>query len=54
MLTLGTEVRAPADTVYGSLDEQPSTKTYDNYVESMRERMTTAYEEARVALRRAP
>jgi len=53
MLTLGTEVRAPADTVYGSLDEQPSTETYDNYVESMRERMTTAYEEARVALRRA-
>jgi len=43
MLTLGTEVRAPADIVYGSLDE-PSTKTYDDHVESMRERMTTAYE----------
>jgi len=52
MLTLGTEVRAPADIVYGSLDE-PSTETYDDYVESMRERMMTAYEEARVALRRA-
>jgi len=52
MLTLGTEVRAPADIVYGSLDE-PSTETYDDYVESTRERMTTAYEEARVALRRA-
>ena len=52
MLTLGTEVRAPADIVYGSLDE-PSTETYDDYVESMRERMTTAYEEARVALQRA-
>jgi len=52
MLTLGTEVRAPADIVYGSLDE-PSTETYEDYVESMRERMTTAYEEARVALRRA-
>jgi len=35
MLTLGTEVRAPADIVYGSLDE-PSTETYDDYVESMR------------------
>jgi len=52
MLTLGTEVRAPADIVYGSLDD-PSTETYDDYVESMRERMTTAYEEARVAMRRA-
>ena len=52
MLTLGTEVRAPADIVYGSLDE-PSTETYDDYVESMRQRMMTAYEEARVALRRA-
>jgi len=52
MLTLGTEVRAPADIVYGSLDE-PSTETYDDYVESMRERMMTSYEEARVALRRA-
>jgi len=39
--------------MYGSLDEQPSTETYDDYVESMTERMTTAYEEARIALRRA-
>ena len=36
MLTLGTEVRAPADIMYGSLDE-----TYVDYVESMRGRMTT-------------
>ena len=43
MLTLGTEVRAPADIIYGSLDE-PSTETYDDYVESMRERVTTVYE----------
>ena len=35
MLALGTEVRAHADIVYGSLDE-PSTETYDDYVESMR------------------
>jgi len=52
MLTLGTEVRAPADTVYGSLDK-PSTETYDDCVESMRQRMTIAYKEARIALRRA-
>jgi len=52
MLTLGTEVKAPAGIVYGSLNK-PSTETYNDYVESMRERMTTAYEEARVALRRA-
>jgi len=52
MLTLGTEVRAPADIMYGSLDE-PSEETYDDYVESMRERMTTAYEETRAALRKA-
>ena len=44
MLTLGAEVRAPADMMYGSLNE-PSSETYDDYVESMRERMTTAYEE---------
>jgi len=36
--------------MYGSLNE-PSTD--DDYVESMRERMTTAYEDARIALRRA-
>jgi len=54
MLTLGTEVRAPADIMeaYGSLNE-PSNDTCDDYVESMRERMTTAYEETRAALRRA-
>jgi len=52
MLTLGAEVRAPADIMYGSLDE-PSEETYDNYVESVRERMTTAYEETRAALRKA-
>jgi len=51
MLTLGTEVRAPADIMYGSLN-QPSTETYDDYVESIRERMTTAYEETRTALRK--
>ena len=52
MLTLGTEVRAPADIMYGSLDE-PSKETYDDYVENMRERMTSAYEETRAALQRA-
>jgi len=43
MLILVTQVRALADVVYGSLNE-PSTETYDDYVESMRERVTTAYE----------
>ena len=52
MLNLGTEVRSSADIVYGTLNE-PSTETYDDYVESTRDRMTTAYEEARVALRKA-
>jgi len=52
MLTLGTEVRAPADIMYGSLS-QPSSETYGDYVESKMERMTTAYEETRAALRRA-
>jgi len=38
--------------MYGSLNE-PSSETYNDYVESMRERMTIAYEETRAALRRA-
>ena len=50
LLTLGTEVRAPADIMYGSLS-QPSSETYGDYVESKMERMTTAYEETRAALR---
>ena len=52
MLTFGTEVRMPTDIMYGSLNE-PSEETYDDYVENMRERMTTAYEETRAALRKA-
>jgi len=52
MLTLRAEVRAPADIMYGSLDE-PSKETYDDYVESMRECMIIAHEEARAALRKA-
>ena len=52
MLTLGTEVRAPADIMYGSPNE-PSSETYDDYVESMRERVTIAYEETLAALRKA-
>jgi len=50
MLTLGTEVTAPADIMYGSLNE-PSSETYDDCVQSMRERMTTAYEETQAATR---
>ena len=52
MLTVGTEVRTRADIMYGSLNN-PSSETYDNYVDSMRERMTTDYEETRAALWRA-
>jgi len=37
--------------MYGSVDE-PSKRTYDDYVESMRERMITAHEEARATLRK--
>ena len=51
MLTLGREVRMPADIVYGSFDETPA-KTYDGFVETVRERMTAAYEETRIALRK--
>ena len=52
MLTLGREVRMPVDIVYGSL-EDPANESYDDYVENVRERMTSAYEEARQALRKA-
>jgi len=45
MLILGTEVRAPADIMYGCLIKS-SNETYDDYVDSMRERMTTAYEKS--------
>jgi len=51
-LTLGTEVRAPAGITYGSPNES-SSETYDDYVESMRQRMKIAYEQTRAALRRA-
>ena len=52
MLTFGIQVRSPADIMYGSLNEPPS-EIYDDYVESMRERVTIAYEETRAALRKA-
>ena len=52
MLTLGREVRMPADIVYGSLDETPA-KTYDGFVGTVQERMTAAYAETRIALRKA-
>ena len=52
LLTLGREVRMPADIVYGSLDETPN-ESYDSYVENVRGRMTAAYEETQIALRKA-
>jgi len=52
MLTLGREVRMPADIMYGPLDDAPK-ESYDDYVENVRDRMTAAFEEARIALRKA-
>ena len=52
MLVFGHEVRAPVDIVYGSPTEAPA-QTYNAYVEHVRERMTEAYEEVRIALRKA-
>jgi len=52
MLTLGREVRMPIDIVYASV-EDAANEPYDNYVENVRERMTSIYEEARQALRKA-
>ena len=34
LLTLGREVRMPADIVYGSLEETPN-ESYDSYVETV-------------------
>ena len=42
----------PADIVYGSLDEMPN-ESYDGYVETVRNRMTAAFEETKIALRKA-
>jgi len=50
-LNVGREVRMPVDVVYGSV-EDPANESYDDYVENIRERMTSAYEEARQALRK--
>jgi len=52
MLTLGCDVSMPVDIVYGSV-EDTANESYDGYVENVRERMTSAYEEARQDLRKA-
>jgi len=52
MLTLGREVRMPANIVYGPLDEPPK-EPYDDFVEGVRSRVDEAFEETRIALRRA-
>ena len=52
MLVFGREVRAPVDIIYGSPNDEPA-QTYDGYVEGVRDRMTAAYEEVRIALRKA-
>jgi len=51
-LVLGRETRAPPDLIYGKPeDEHP--EEYDSFVEGVRTRMTTAYEEVRGQLRRS-
>ena len=52
MLTLGREVRMPADIIFSATDEAP-TESYDTFVETTRDRITEAYREVRIALRRA-
>ena len=52
MLTLGREARMSADIVYGLPDEPPKESSYD-FVEGVRSRITEAFEETRIALRRA-
>jgi len=52
MLTLGREVRMPADIMYGPPEEPPK-ESYDDFVESVRSGMTEAFKETRMALRRA-
>jgi len=51
-LVLGRRVRNPVDTVYGSVDEDCD-KSYDHFVENVRERMTAAFAEVRETLRRS-
>jgi len=46
MLTLGREVRMPADIIFSAADEA-ATESYDTFVETTRDRMTEAYREVR-------
>ena len=48
-LVLGREVRHPAEVVYGKVEESLD-ETYGNFVENVRERMSTAFDEARKTL----
>ena len=52
MLTLGREVRMPAHIIFSAVEEAP-TKSYDTFVETMRDRMTEVYREVLIALRKA-
>ena len=45
-------MRAPVDIVYGDVDEEPP-DDYDDYVEGVRERSTTAFAEVRSSLGKA-
>ena len=51
-LVLGREVWHPAEVVYGKVEESLD-ETYGNFVENVRERMSTAFDEARKTLRRS-
>ena len=52
MLTLGREVRMPADITFSAADEA-LTESYYTFVGTTRDRMTEAYREVRIALRKA-
>jgi len=52
MPTLGRKVRMPADIVHGPPDEPPK-ESYHDSVEGVRSQMTEAFEETRIALRKA-
>ena len=52
-LTMGRETRGPVDVVFGTAESESSTETYDDFVEAIRSRMTTAYSEVRMSLRRS-
>ena len=52
-LVLGTEVLAPIDVVYGSVDDEDRWEDYGAFVEDMRDRAVNAFAQVRSRLSRA-